>query len=100
MAHSRGLMSRFAWTPKSRCCTRTDRARWHEGPSRSVRFKLERERVLGADWMIAGRSKQVAESGDCLTYEGHGETVVHPSERWITRCAQQCLSALRYGNCR
>ncbi len=41
-----------------------------------VRFELERERVLGTHWLLAGRSEQVAEPGDWLTYEGHGETVV------------------------
>ena len=41
-----------------------------------VRFELERERVLARHWVIAGRSAQVAGTGDWLTYEGHGETVV------------------------
>ena len=41
-----------------------------------VRFELEREHVLGTHWLLAGRSEQVAEPGDWLTYEGHGETVV------------------------
>ncbi len=41
-----------------------------------VRFELERERVLATHWLLAGRSQQIAEPGDWLTYEGHGETVV------------------------
>ncbi len=41
-----------------------------------VRFELERERVLGRHWIIAGRSEQIAEAGSWLTFEGHGETVV------------------------
>jgi phenylpropionate dioxygenase-like ring-hydroxylating dioxygenase large terminal subunit len=41
-----------------------------------VRFELERERVLARHWILAGRSAQVAQPGDWLTFEGHGETVV------------------------
>ena len=41
-----------------------------------VRFELERERVLARHWIIAGRSEQLAGTGDWLTFEGHGETVV------------------------
>lgn len=41
-----------------------------------VRFELERERVLGRHWLLAGSSAQLAGTGDWLTYEGHGETVV------------------------
>ena len=41
-----------------------------------TRFELERARVLGTHWLIAGRSEQIPEPGDWLTYEGHGETVV------------------------
>ena len=52
-----------------------------------VRFELERERVLAAHWMIAGRSVQVAEAGDWLTYEGHGETIV------VTRQSDGSLAA-------
>jgi phenylpropionate dioxygenase-like ring-hydroxylating dioxygenase large terminal subunit len=52
-----------------------------------VRFELERERVLGTHWLIAGRSRQVAEPGDWLTYEGHGETVV------VTRQSDGTLAA-------
>lgn len=40
------------------------------------RFELERQRVLGTHWILAGRSAQVAEPGDWLTFEGHGEIVV------------------------
>jgi phenylpropionate dioxygenase-like ring-hydroxylating dioxygenase large terminal subunit len=46
-----------------------------------IRFELERERVLGASWLIAGRSAQVASPGDWITYEGHGETVVITRQR-------------------
>jgi phenylpropionate dioxygenase-like ring-hydroxylating dioxygenase large terminal subunit len=41
-----------------------------------IRFELERERVLGTHWMVAGRSSQCPNPGDWITYEGHGETVV------------------------
>ncbi|WP_420453277.1 aromatic ring-hydroxylating oxygenase subunit alpha [Ilumatobacter sp.] len=41
-----------------------------------VRFELERERVLSTHWILAGRSEQVSDTGDWLTFEGHGETVV------------------------
>lgn len=41
-----------------------------------VRFELERERVLATHWIIAGRAEQIPETGDWLTFEGHGETVV------------------------
>lgn len=41
-----------------------------------VRFELERERVLATHWLLAGRSDQIPNPGDWLTYEGHGETVV------------------------
>ena len=41
-----------------------------------VQFELERERVLGRTWLLAGRSSQVAEPGDWLSFESHGETVV------------------------
>ena len=40
-----------------------------------VRFELERERVLATHWILAGRSAQVAEPGDWITFEGHGEIV-------------------------
>ena len=59
------------------------------GPSRMdsdvytdpVRFELERERVLATHWLLAGRSDQVSDPGDWLTYEGHGETVVVTRQR-------------------
>ena len=41
-----------------------------------MRFELERERVLRRQWLLAGRSAEIANSGDWLSYEGHGETVV------------------------
>ena len=41
-----------------------------------VRFELERTKVLTSHWLLAGRSEQVREPGDWLTYEGHGESIV------------------------
>ena len=41
-----------------------------------TRYELERERVLGRHWMLAGRSAQVKEAGDWITYEGHDECIV------------------------
>jgi phenylpropionate dioxygenase-like ring-hydroxylating dioxygenase large terminal subunit len=41
-----------------------------------VRFELERERVLRSSWLLAGRSSAIADVGDWMTFEGHGETVV------------------------
>lgn len=41
-----------------------------------VRFELERERVLGKHWILAGRSEQAPNVGDWITFEGHGETVI------------------------
>ncbi len=52
-----------------------------------VRFELERERVLGRHWILAGRSEQLVESGDWITFEGHGETVV------VTRQPDRSLAA-------
>ena len=52
-----------------------------------TRFELERERVLGAHWILAGRSEQLVGAGDWLTFEGHGETVV------VTRQADGSLAA-------
>ena len=52
-----------------------------------VRFELERERVLAAHWILAGRSDQVRDAGDWLTFEGHGETVV------VTRQSDGSLAA-------
>jgi phenylpropionate dioxygenase-like ring-hydroxylating dioxygenase large terminal subunit len=40
------------------------------------RYELERDRVLRTSWMIAGRSSEMANTGDWLLYEGHGETVI------------------------
>jgi phenylpropionate dioxygenase-like ring-hydroxylating dioxygenase large terminal subunit len=40
------------------------------------RFELERERVLGRSWLLAGRTAEIPNAGDWTTYEGHGETVV------------------------
>jgi phenylpropionate dioxygenase-like ring-hydroxylating dioxygenase large terminal subunit len=52
-----------------------------------VRFELERERVLARHWIPAGRSDQVRNSGDWMSYEGHGETIV------ITRQPDRSLAA-------
>ena len=41
-----------------------------------IRFELEREKVLGRHWILAGRSEQARDAGDWITFEGHGETVV------------------------
>jgi len=41
-----------------------------------TRYELERERVLGRHWMLAGRSAQVKDAGDWITYEGHDECIV------------------------
>ena len=41
-----------------------------------IQFELEREKVLGRTWLLAGRSAQVQGAGDWLTFEGHGETVI------------------------
>ena len=41
-----------------------------------VRFELEREHVLRRSWILAGRSVEIPEPGDWLSFEGHGETVV------------------------
>ena len=51
-----------------------------------VQFELEREKVLNATWLLAGRSSQVAGTGDWLSFESHGETVV------ITRQADGSLA--------
>jgi len=52
-----------------------------------VRYELERERVLGRSWILGGRSEQVRQPGDWITFEGHGETVV------ITRQPDGSLAA-------
>jgi phenylpropionate dioxygenase-like ring-hydroxylating dioxygenase large terminal subunit len=41
-----------------------------------VQFELEREKVLNTGWLLAGRSADVAQPGDWLSFESHGETVV------------------------
>ncbi len=38
--------------------------------------ELERERVLSTHWLIAGWSGQIPDTGDWLTFEGHGAVVV------------------------
>ena len=46
-----------------------------------VRFELEREHVLRRSWILAGRSVEIPEPGDWLSFEGHGETVVITRQR-------------------
>lgn len=41
-----------------------------------VQFELERERVLNRTWLLAGRSEEIPNTGDWLSFESHGETVV------------------------
>ena len=41
-----------------------------------MQFELERERVLNTSWLLAGRSAQLAGTGDWLSLESHGETIV------------------------
>jgi phenylpropionate dioxygenase-like ring-hydroxylating dioxygenase large terminal subunit len=52
-----------------------------------VQFELEREKVLNTTWLIVGRSADVAEPGDWMSFESHGETVV------VTRQADGSLAA-------
>ena len=52
-----------------------------------VQFELERERVLNTTWLIAGRSSELAGTGDWLSFESHGETAV------VTRQADGSLAA-------
>jgi phenylpropionate dioxygenase-like ring-hydroxylating dioxygenase large terminal subunit len=71
------------------------------GPSRMSRqpytdpeqFQAERRKVLGTHWLVAGRSEQLPGTGDWITYEGHGETVV------ITRQPDGSLAAF-HNSCR
>ena len=46
-----------------------------------MQFELEREKVLGRGWLIAGRSEQIAGPGDWISFESHGETVVVVRQR-------------------
>ena len=41
-----------------------------------MQFELEREKVLGTTWLLVGRSSQIAGTGDWISFESHGETVV------------------------
>ncbi|HEY5423053.1 MAG TPA: aromatic ring-hydroxylating dioxygenase subunit alpha [Ilumatobacteraceae bacterium] len=52
-----------------------------------IQFELEREKVLNTTWLLAGRSADVAQPGDWLSFESHGETVV------ITRQPDMSLAA-------
>jgi phenylpropionate dioxygenase-like ring-hydroxylating dioxygenase large terminal subunit len=45
------------------------------------RFELEREHVLRRSWILAGRSVEIPEPGDWLSFEGHGETAVITRQR-------------------
>jgi phenylpropionate dioxygenase-like ring-hydroxylating dioxygenase large terminal subunit len=52
-----------------------------------MQFEMEREKVLNTGWLLAARSEQVKDSGDWISFESHGETVV------ITRQPDGTLSA-------
>ncbi|MEZ5217579.1 MAG: aromatic ring-hydroxylating dioxygenase subunit alpha [Ilumatobacteraceae bacterium] len=54
-----------------------------------VQYELEREKVLARSWIIAGRSSEITETGDWLSFEGHGETVV------VTRQPDGSLAAFQ-----
>ncbi len=54
-----------------------------------VQFELEREKVLNRTWLIAGRSSDIAGTGDWLSFESHGETIV------VTRQADGSLAAFQ-----
>jgi phenylpropionate dioxygenase-like ring-hydroxylating dioxygenase large terminal subunit len=41
-----------------------------------MQFELERQKVLGVSWLLVGRSSQIPNSGDWISFESHGETVV------------------------
>jgi phenylpropionate dioxygenase-like ring-hydroxylating dioxygenase large terminal subunit len=41
-----------------------------------MQFELEREKVLNTTWLLVGRSSQIAGTGDWLSFESHGETIV------------------------
>lgn len=46
-----------------------------------TRFELERQHVLNAGWLLAGRSEELTEPGSWITYEGHGEIVLVTRQR-------------------
>lgn len=52
-----------------------------------MQFELEREKVLGRGWLLAARTEQVKDTGDWISFESHGETVV------ITRQPDGSLAA-------
>jgi phenylpropionate dioxygenase-like ring-hydroxylating dioxygenase large terminal subunit len=52
-----------------------------------MRYELERDRVLRASWLIAGRSSEMPTVNDWLLYEGHGDTVI------VTRQADGSVAA-------
>jgi phenylpropionate dioxygenase-like ring-hydroxylating dioxygenase large terminal subunit len=52
-----------------------------------MQFELERAKVLNTTWLLAGRSNEVANVGDWLSFESHGETLV------ITRQPDGSLAA-------
>ena len=52
-----------------------------------MQFELERDKVLGRGWLLAGRSEQVVAAGDWISFDSHGETMV------ITRQPDGSLAA-------
>ncbi len=52
-----------------------------------MQFELERDKVLGRSWLLAARTEQVKDTGDWISFESHGETVV------ITRQPDGSLAA-------
>jgi phenylpropionate dioxygenase-like ring-hydroxylating dioxygenase large terminal subunit len=52
-----------------------------------IQFELEREKVLNTTWLLVARSSQVAEPGDWISFESHGETIV------VTRQPDRSLAA-------
>ncbi|HTN79936.1 MAG TPA: aromatic ring-hydroxylating dioxygenase subunit alpha [Acidimicrobiales bacterium] len=47
-----------------------------DGYTDPMQFELERDKVLNKTWLLVGRSSQVADTGDWLSFESHGETIV------------------------
>jgi len=47
-----------------------------DGYTDPMQFELERDKVLNKSWLLVGRSSQVAGTGDWLSFESHGETIV------------------------
>jgi phenylpropionate dioxygenase-like ring-hydroxylating dioxygenase large terminal subunit len=40
------------------------------------RFEREREKILQRSWQVVCRSSQIADAGDYIVWEGHGESVI------------------------